>query len=95
MRIIKHYDLFRLENENKLIEVLPFQNNIVWLCEKDKKIETFYFTKRVELNLTDLPEYEIALVKCNNKTKQSLMDKVIEILNKFNNDKNVQKYLVV
>ena len=90
MKIQKSCGLFRLDNPNKLIEVLPMRQNIVWLCEQDKSIDTFYFTKRVEVNLIDLPEYVIALKSTTNKNKKDLMDKVIDILNKFNNEKEVQ-----
>jgi hypothetical protein len=58
-------------------------------------MENFFFTKRVEVNLKDLPEYEIALNKVSDKTKKVLMDKTIKILNLFNNKENIQKYLVV
>ena len=95
MKVQKSFGLFRLDNPNKLIEVLPMRQNIVWLCEKNKSIDTFYYSKRVEINLSEIPEYEIALNKPTNQTKKALMDKVIEILNKFNNNEKIQKYLVV
>ena len=95
MKIKKCYDLFILDEPNRVIEVMPKKQNIVWLCEQDKKIDNFFFTKRVEVNLKDLPEYEIALNKVSDKTKKVLMDKTIKILNLFNNKENIQKYLVV
>lgn len=95
MKIQKSFGLFRLDDPNKLIEVLPMRQNIVWLCEQDKSIDTFFYTKRVEINLTEMPEYDVALNKPTNQTKKALMDKVVEILNKFNNDEKIQKYLVV
>ena len=95
MKVQKSFGLFRLDNPNKLIEVLPMRQNIVWLCEQDKSIDTFFYTKRIEINLTEIPEYDVALNKPTNQTKKALMDKVVEILNKFNNDEKIQKYLVV
>lgn len=95
MKVQKSFGLFRLDNPNKLIEVLPMRQNIVWLCEQDKSIDTFFYTKRIEINLTEMPEYDVALNKPTNQTKKALMDKVVEILNKFNNDEKIQKYLVV
>ena len=94
MKIVKSYGLFMSDSPNKIVEVLPKGQNIVWLCEQDKKIENFFFTKRVEVNLKDLPEYEIAMNKVSNKTKLALLNKAIEILNKFNNDEKVQFYSV-
>lgn len=94
MKIKKCYDLFILDEANRVIEVMPKKQNIVLLCEQDKTIENFFFTKRVEVNLNDLPEYEIALNKVSDKTKKVLMDKAIEILNLFNNKENVQQHLV-
>lgn len=93
MKVQKSFGLFRLDNPNKLIEVLPMRQNIVWLCEQDKSIDTFFYTKRIEINLTEMPEYDVALNNPTNQTKKALMDKVIEILNKFNNDEKIQKYL--
>ena len=95
MKIQKRFGLFRLDNPNKLIEVLPMRQNIVYLCEQNKKVDTFFYTKRVEVNLSQLPEYGIAINKTTNLNKKALMNKVIDILNKFENDKNVQLYLVV
>jgi hypothetical protein len=95
MKIQKSFGLFRLDNPNKLIEVLPIRQNIVYLCEQDKTIDTFFYTKRVEVDLSQLPEYNIAFNKTTTINKKALMNKVIDILNKFNNDKNIQKYLVV
>jgi hypothetical protein len=94
MNIQKSSGLFRLDNPNKLISILPIRDNIVWLCEQDKTIETFYFTKRVEVNICDLWEYIIALRNTTYKNKKNLIVKVIDILNKFENKKEVQIYLV-
>lgn len=90
MKIQKSSGSFRLDNPNKLISVLPIRLDIVWLCEQDKTIDTFYFTKRVEVNISDLWEYVIALNQTTNKNKNDLMVKVIDILNKFENKKEVQ-----
>ncbi len=94
MNIQKSSGLFRLDNPNKLISILPIRDNIIWLCEQDKTIETFYFTKRVEVTINDLPEYMIALRHTTYQNKKNLIVKVIEILNKFENQKEVQIYLV-
>ena len=90
MKIQKLSGLFRLDNPIKLIEVLPMRQDIVYLCEKDKNITTFFYTKRVEINLSYLPEYDIALNKTTNQNKKALIDKVINILNRFENSVEVQ-----
>jgi len=90
MKIIKTFGLFKLETKGKLIEVLPMRQNIVYLCEQDKKIDTFFYTKRIEINLADLPEYNIAIDKPTKINKKALMDKVIDLLDKYQNKKEVQ-----
>ena len=93
MKIQKSYESFRLDNPNKFISVYANSLNTIMLCEQDKTIDTFFYTKRVEVNLSDLWEYIIALKSTTDKNKKDLMVKVIDILSKFENEKEVQYFV--